>query len=79
MRVLSRLSNVLPLMRRTVLFTPRIPATVMIATHAPTNRTPLTTPKKEPDTPPERVSQILTMRIEATMLVMMGPISQLKS
>ena len=65
-------------MRRIVLFTPRIPATVMIATHAPTSSPLLTTPKKEFDTPPERVSQILTMRIEAMMLEMMGAISQLK-
>ena len=65
-------------MRRAMLFTPRIPKVVMIATHAPTTNPPLTTPKKLPDTPPAKVSQILNRRIDATMLEIMGAISQLK-
>ena len=66
-------------MRFTVLFTPRIPKAVMIATHAPTNRMTLTTPKKEFDTPPVRPFHILMIRIEAIMLEMMGAISQLNN
>ena len=66
-------------MRRATLFTFRIPRAVIIATHAPMNRTPLTTPKKELDTPSVIPFQILIIRIDAMMLEMMGAISQFKN